>query len=238
MFSNNALHGAPIAFHIIMNTILGTYTNNSEAISIANQPLPPRKTTTQREQMTITTVLMWIFIFPLAPIFLLASFIIFPQVDNISYVKKLIYMCGISSYVYWFSIFIFDLLIYVLELGIIMLLFYTSNLFGSSPEMGAIFTLCLAYGVCSILFSYFFSYMKSVSSALGSFIMFSFLTSIFLTLTVFLMLKSQMDSWIQIGYALKALFSCIPSFLFTFGCVKFTEQAVWNFNWNIMTSEK
>lgn len=62
--------------------------------------------------------------------------------DRSSYVKTLQYMCGIRTYFYWPTIFIFDFILYLIQLSVLVFIiwiysefFTVANIFGKSSEL-------------------------------------------------------------------------------------------------------
>lgn len=77
-------------------------------------------------------------------LFIIGGFIAFPQMERVSNVIQLQFMCGIRAYTYWLSTYLFDLVIYVLMiLPILFVTFlyehFATNSFGGCKELGKLF---------------------------------------------------------------------------------------------------
>ena len=66
MYSNNALHGAPISFNTVTNTLCKIVLGEEFTISASNEPLHSViKKLTPVPKSTTTSLLMWATLFPL-----------------------------------------------------------------------------------------------------------------------------------------------------------------------------
>lgn len=65
LYSNVALHGAPISLNLVMNTVLKYLLNDSYSISTTNYPLETFHSSVTQEQSIIQISTLWLFLFPL-----------------------------------------------------------------------------------------------------------------------------------------------------------------------------
>lgn len=72
-------------------------------------------------------------------------------------------MTGLSHRLYWFSNFVVDLIIHLVQCGLIIGIFYLVDKVGVfihfNETMLGLFSLILLYGVCSILMAYIYSHL-------------------------------------------------------------------------------
>lgn len=69
MYSNFALHGAPISLNIAMNALLKKIAGENYKISTTNKPLEHLNQHYNRQFSATTISILWLFIFPLGKIF-------------------------------------------------------------------------------------------------------------------------------------------------------------------------
>ncbi|CAH8631228.1 unnamed protein product [Schistosoma intercalatum] len=147
-FQGESFHAAPISLNAVVNGFLqyltsvnqticpGLTTNNSPPqIYVSNQPLPETKEE-RAKQIDEIEGLMRVVVagFPLASNILFAAsylascFGFFPVYETVTKAKHLQFVSGVKLALYWISIYVWDLCIFFLSVGSILLCFMAFNL--------------------------------------------------------------------------------------------------------------
>lgn len=113
-FNNQAYHVPPLSLNLITNALYKYYTNsNNYSISVINHPLPQNITDIVKEILTKDTVSFTMASsITLGLSFIMASFATFLISEKVSGAKHLQFLNGCSSYMYWLSSFLYDILNY------------------------------------------------------------------------------------------------------------------------------
>uniref|UniRef100_A0ABD2X139 ABC transporter domain-containing protein n=1 Tax=Trichogramma kaykai TaxID=54128 RepID=A0ABD2X139_9HYME len=120
----------PISINLVSNAILKGLINDSYSIKIAGQQLSTYDDfvyTDSTEQNALTVAIMFSFLSFSA----LTLFVLHPSREQALGLKHMQRMTGVSGFAYWFTIFIFDLFVFMLVvivlLGSLLILDYTLN---------------------------------------------------------------------------------------------------------------
>ena len=112
MYSNSAIYSLPISLNILYNTILKSFAGSEYDITVSTQSLPKVHMTRNAEEevfLAYGRVFIFIgFIFPMA-----ALFVVHPLREQLTGIKHLQLMTGTSPFTYWFTMFLFDLFIFI-----------------------------------------------------------------------------------------------------------------------------
>lgn len=121
------MHSIPLTVNILSNTIIRNLTDKKYFIEVSRQELPDMFSYSNQvnpEMEALSRVLIFCsFYFPT-----LALFVIHPLQETSTKVKQLQRMTGVSSVLYWFTIFSFDFLICTMSACIITLGFYVMDI--------------------------------------------------------------------------------------------------------------
>ena len=167
-FNNQPFHVPPMALNFLTTSLFNVFTNSTgRSITVINHPLPrnlqDEVVDLELKDMTGFNVASGLtFGFS----FLIASFAVFLIKENSSSSKHLQYLSGCSSYIFWISAFIWDMVNYLFTLVFVILLL---KLFGITEFVGdtrwvAVLSLLILYGLAHIPQIYLLSYMFSVSA--------------------------------------------------------------------------
>ncbi|CAH8577979.1 unnamed protein product [Schistosoma turkestanicum] len=147
-FQGESFHAAPISLNAVVNGFLqyltsvnqtmcpGLTTNNSPPqIYVSNQPLPETKEERAKQIDEIEGLMRVVMAgFPLATNILLATsylascFAFFPVYETVTKAKHLQFVSGVKLTLYWISIYLWDLCIFCLSVGSILLCFVAFDL--------------------------------------------------------------------------------------------------------------
>lgn len=243
MYSNNALHGAPISVNLVINSILKAFKGEQYSITSGNNPLPAMHGSSMEEASVIEVATLWFILFPLGILFLSGTFLLFPHMERVSNIKQLQLMCGVRSIFYWIICYIWDLFLYFIAVLIIItvVILYgciCSNIFSGINEIGALLAILVTYGLCIIPFSYLFSYKKTAAGGFASFLMSSLFVSIVMTIVILILQNSGDEHYEKVSETLKTFFLLFPQFALAYTSLKFSQKAVWNYNWKIKSPEQ
>jgi hypothetical protein len=87
----------------------------------------------------IGVMLLWMTLMPFGLLFLTGSFMAFPLLERVSKAKQLQLMTGTSPLAYWFTCFVWDLLLYMIVAFIMMFVVLIADpldVFTGSEELG------------------------------------------------------------------------------------------------------
>ncbi|KAL7306042.1 hypothetical protein TKK_0001506 [Trichogramma kaykai] len=129
-YSEKMTFSLPISINLVSNAILKGLINDSYSIKIAGQQLSTYDDfvyTDSTEQNALTVAIMFSFLSFSA----LTLFVLHPSREQALGLKHMQRMTGVSGFAYWFTIFIFDLFVFMLVvivlLGSLLILDYTLN---------------------------------------------------------------------------------------------------------------
>jgi hypothetical protein len=87
----------------------------------------------------IGVMVLWMTLMPFGLLFLTGSFMTFPLLERVSKAKQLQLMTGTSPLAYWFTCFMWDVLLYMIVAFIMMFIVLIAdplNVFTGSEELG------------------------------------------------------------------------------------------------------
>nr|CAH7744096.1 unnamed protein product [Callosobruchus chinensis] len=235
LYNVEAIHSVPISFNLITNSIAKALLGDDYSISATNWPLSSRlEFLDNQEYMKVKVTLLWLILIPIACLFVLGSFILYPWVEKSTKFDQLQYMCSTTPAFYWFINYISDLAIYALIMvvmaGIISIF---SAPFHGGTEFGILFTIFLIYGIVGLPYTYLYSRCKSSSSAFALFIICGLFLGAIPTLVVWGMMESE-EYYADIGRTLKKVFMCLcPQFTLTYLLTFYAQRAVDNYNFKV-----
>lgn len=164
-YNNEASHSLPLSVSAIYNALLeyvnDKQTSDYQKVKLNNEPFPNQFGFLTKLVIINGLKVMWSLLCSLSLPFLAASYAMFPCHEFITKSKLLQKMAGASSYLYWFSTFLYDLVTHSIVCGLILLVFKWQDTnriftaFGSS--MSALFVLLFLFGLASMQVSYTFS---------------------------------------------------------------------------------
>ncbi|KAF5274074.1 hypothetical protein FQR65_LT04472 [Abscondita terminalis] len=243
MYSNNAIHGAPISLNLVMNSVLKALKGEGYSIVSGNNPLPAMRGTNFDQASEVEVSILWFILFPLGILFLSGTFILFPHMERVSNIKQLQLMCGVRSILYWITCYIWDLFLYCIAVLIIIVIVtlyggISSNIFSGITEIGALLAILMAYGLSVIPFSYLFSYKKTAAGGFASFLMSCLFVSVIMTVVILIMEFSGDDHYKKVSENLRYICLLFPQFGLAYSSLQFSRKAVWNYNWNNKSPEQ
>ena len=164
-YNNEALHSLPISINLMFESLLKYVMQNNDTkplISVSNHPIPPEKQEMSNiNQIMAGWALTCLLLIPITVPFLGASYVLFPINENITKAKLLQLMTGLSSTLFWFSNFVFDLMNHSIAVFIIYIIFaiFDSNrvFFSNTSTAVGILLLLFLFGFASIPLAYCFS---------------------------------------------------------------------------------
>ncbi len=167
-FNNQPYHVPSLAVNLVSNSLLNYFTNSSDKkITVINHPLPRNvKEKIQDLQLKDVTGFNVASGLTFGFSFLIASFTMFLIKERSSDSKHLQYLNGCSSYLYWISALLWDILNYIIPIGFILILlkaFGIEEFVGDNRWMYVLECL-LMYGFAHIPQMYIFSYFFKVSA--------------------------------------------------------------------------
>lgn len=116
-YSDTASYSFPISVNLLMNTLAKAQLGNSYAISVSAQQLPALDDKIFSDISIVsaytTAVLITFFFCPA-----IALFVIHPLRESTSSVKQLQTMSGVSCLTYWGTMFLFDMVVYLIVIAL------------------------------------------------------------------------------------------------------------------------
>jgi hypothetical protein len=88
---------------------------------------------------SVGVMMLWMTLMPFGLLFMIGSFMAFPQTERVSKAKQLQLMTGTSPLAYWFTCFMWDLLLYMivaLIMTFVVVFADPLNVFSGSAEIG------------------------------------------------------------------------------------------------------
>ncbi|KDR09441.1 hypothetical protein L798_00662, partial [Zootermopsis nevadensis] len=230
MFSSTAIHGAPISLNALTNSILKTV-SQEKSITAVNHPLQSREHEFGDDiGRYVGVVVLWVTLMPFGLLFVTGSCMTFPLTERVSKAKQLQLMTGTSPLAYWFTCFMWDLLLYMtiaFILTLIVLIADPLKVFNRSTELGTYFLLLVMYGLSAIPFAYLFSYFRNTTAgAFALLVILSILIGSVMSPVVYSMIL--FESYKSTGKVLKYLFEFVPHFTITYAFGRFSYLVLTN----------
>ncbi|XP_045460948.1 ATP-binding cassette sub-family A member 2-like isoform X2 [Harmonia axyridis] len=243
MYSHFAIHGPPISLNLVMNSIAKAALGDEYSIRTSNEPFNKEKKIEPAEESEVQVGLLWLILFPLGLAFLMACFIVFPQMELSTGFIQLQIMCGASSFKYWLSNFLFDFALFIASsVSIVSITWAFATIFewkDFMDAMGPLSVIMVFYGLASIPFAYLFTRFKTASSGYAVLLIISLLSGVILTIIVNALEQSMDDYYTDIGYVLHIIFlTLFPHYGVSYVSIKFARKTVQNYNWYTMSSQK
>ncbi|PSN44305.1 ATP-binding cassette sub-family A member 17 [Blattella germanica] len=158
MFSSTALHSVPISLNLMTNSILKT---KGKSITATNHPLSKELALGfDIIKRKVIIGILWAVLMPFGLLFCTGNFLTFPLTERVSKAKQLQLMTGTSPITYWFTIYLWDLLQYMIVAIIMIFIILCADplaIFSGSTELGMYFYLqylFLRHGIWKELTSY------------------------------------------------------------------------------------
>lgn len=191
-YSQNLLHSVAIMMNAVDNVMLKYHQGLNYAIEVTNSPL-----LRQDENINYIQNLYTEFV-PIGLMLMMIMFLPFTFKERISGFKNL---QNIPSFIYWFALFVSDILVHAIVVTVIMLItgYDSEGLAFSADELKTIYVLFLFYGATNLIIVYITS---QCFSSLSSAIMFLNYLQIFSLFGVIMMSSSKesmldYEAWIS-----------------------------------------
>lgn len=162
-FNGDPLHASAISLTNTMNAMLKHYTDSTHSIKTTNFPFPRPLNESSRGIGYATRgtgfTIAFCMLFGLA--FLSTSFIIFLIKEKVTGAKHLQKVSGVSSYAYWMSNLVWDLLNYQVPILLIMVCFaaFQTQAYTGDNRLGLVYAMFFLYGWACMPFVYIFYYV-------------------------------------------------------------------------------
>lgn len=162
-FNGDPLHASAISLTNTMNALLKHYTDSTHSIKTTNFPFPRPLNESSRGIGYATRgtgfTIAFCMLFGLA--FLSTSFIIFLIKEKVTGAKHLQKVSGVSSYAYWMSNLVWDLLNYQVPILLIMVCFaaFQTQAYTGDSRLGLVYAMFFLYGWACMPFVYIFYYV-------------------------------------------------------------------------------
>ncbi|XP_017876215.1 ABC transporter A family member 1-like [Ceratina calcarata] len=163
LYSGTAIHSVPLTINLLSNALIKSVAGDEYSIRVSSQKLPNSLMETMLSMPgaeSLTRVLIFCcFFFPVV-----ALFIIHPFEEKETKMKQLQRMTGVSSFVYWLTMFVFDLVILTLSILIIVTVFYLMDVILDvrlyyKTEIMIMILLLMLFGMNSLFVTYIFSFI-------------------------------------------------------------------------------
>ncbi|XP_046465259.1 phospholipid-transporting ATPase ABCA3 isoform X1 [Neodiprion pinetum] len=233
LYSGSATLSAPISVNVISNSLLKTFASDAYSITANIENLPKSLVDYLYDEFTIKSdnllqMMLFISVFFIA----VGLFVINPLMEVTTSVKQLQRMTGVSSMLYWGTMFIFDYGIYIIATIVTVLGFVIMDIIFQSKtyysvEIGILSLLLLLFGINLLLLAYVFSFTQK---PLYVVLLILCLANIIIAeIQVFINLALEYMESYGVGFLLqRRLFSLLPHVSFTFGFSKFLDVAANN----------
>ncbi|KAF6776720.1 hypothetical protein AHF37_03849 [Paragonimus kellicotti] len=228
-FDNKGYVSAPAYLNMLQNMQLrmllanGTSSDTLEkhrsaGIAIVNHPveLPPNVAIARSSRTLMLDVTLAIFTI-LALSFIPASFITFLVIERHTGSKHLQFVSGLNAYVYWISVYLWDIMNYLIPAGLCILVFvaFQKYAYVGTDTIGPFILLIFLYGLAVLPMLYPFSFViRSPSTALVVLAIVNLLLgALTVTVTFFLDILSQGDPALTpANSVLKLFFLLLPQY--------------------------
>ncbi|XP_035743056.1 phospholipid-transporting ATPase ABCA1-like [Vespa mandarinia] len=230
-YSGTMMHSIPLTMNILSNTIIRNLTSKKYSIEISRQELPDMFSYSNQmipEMEAFSRVLIFCsFFFPT-----LALFVIHPLQETSTKVKQLQRMTGVSSVLYWLTIFSFDFLIYTMSVCIITLGFYVMDIILDIrlyhvTEILITMLILLLFGINGLLITYIFSFINKSRSTVITILSITPSGIVFIQYLLHKVIQSFENLKVLHSFQ-KRLFRFIPYVSFFHGQLSFFTVAVTN----------
>uniref|UniRef100_A0A803TLI3 ATP binding cassette subfamily A member 4 n=1 Tax=Anolis carolinensis TaxID=28377 RepID=A0A803TLI3_ANOCA len=221
-FNNKGWHAMVIFLNVANNAILRANLKQGKdpeeyGITAINHPL--NLTKEQLSEVTVLTtsvdaVVSICVIFAMS--FIPASFVLFLIQERVTKAKHLQFVSGVSSFVYWFTNFLWDILNYTVSAGLVVAIFvvFKKKAYTSPSNLPALVTLLLLYGWAVIPMMYpascFFSIPSTAYVALSCINLFIGINSS--AITFILELFENNPPLLKFNKTLKSILLVLPHF--------------------------
>ncbi|KAF5280279.1 hypothetical protein FQR65_LT03087 [Abscondita terminalis] len=244
MYSNGAVHGSTISINLIFNTLLKSFSENSYSISSSLNPLPNQTANKVPYISVMQLTSVWCILLTLIMVIISGLFIIIPQVERTSNLKHLQIISGVSRSLYWFTWYIWDILLYSLVIvSALGFVYYVNNQLNVSEMFGQNETITLsiiliAFGFGILPYCYLYTYMRTRYRALAYFLVLNLLSSqLLMILTLYL--ETSNDIFFEnLSNHITHGLNFFPVFGLQSTIAKFVKKVCWNFNWNHTSNER
>ncbi|XP_011699647.1 PREDICTED: uncharacterized protein LOC105456952 [Wasmannia auropunctata] len=226
-YSGSAIHSVPLTINLLSNSFIKAFAGDKYSIVASRQQLPNTLLSTailMPELESFSRVFIFCsFFFPTVSLF-----VMHPLQETMTKVKQLQRMTGVTSILYWGTMFAFDFLILTLGVLLITLSLYIMDiilglrLYYITEIMCTILLLEL-FGVNVLLFTYLFSFMNKSRSTVTS------ILSIAPSCFVLESSQNQKDSKLRQLYILqKRIFPLMPYVSLFHGQLSFFDVSLQN----------
>merc|ERR1711892_839905 len=192
MYNTIPYHTRPLTRNIMSNAILGMKGKQNKIVTSSHPLFHKRQDDigiNDGNGISNPTPLQYMVILGMAMSLLLGIFIIFPLKERITNAKQVQMMAGVNPFVFWFSNFAWDFIVYFaisLVLAIILYLFDKRFTFHSNGGFGTLVFLFFLLGFAGIPWVYILSYpFKSAPAAYSMLIISTIVTGVVGPLAVF-----------------------------------------------------
>ncbi|XP_043500226.1 ATP-binding cassette sub-family A member 7-like [Polistes fuscatus] len=225
LYSGTMMHSIPLTMNILSNTILRSLTGEKYSIEISKQQLPDSFSFYEIDPLSQVLTLCS-FLFPT-----LALFVIHPLQETSTKVKQLQRMTGVTSVLYWLTMFLFDFLICIISALFITLGFYIMDIILDirlfrDTEILITVLLLVILGINCIFVSYIFSFVNKSRSTVITILSIIPIGIVFIQYLVYIILQDHQT----LQKILQRLFFLIPYVSFFHGEFSFFTVAVQNAN--------
>jgi ATP-binding cassette, subfamily A (ABC1), member 3 len=162
-FNGEPLHTMPLTLNYINRAILKTLAGNDFDISLTNKPFEQNNPFEVQGGFNMTSlVFLMVFLF-LLMIYWPSVFIAFYIKERESRAKLLQFISGANRFVYWFTSFLIDYLIFIVIICAIIggIGLYQREHLSTAAELGSLFTILAFYAFTTLPMVYALSYMFS-----------------------------------------------------------------------------
>ncbi|XP_051164051.1 phospholipid-transporting ATPase ABCA3-like [Leptopilina boulardi] len=222
----------PIAMNLISNTILKKLLGNEYQIDVSRQKLPLKYNYKfNQTDIVLNYVRAFLLLFCLCSTF--ALYVIQPLKEAITGLKELQRMTGVTSYLYWGSFFLFDILFFLFTIIIYLIGLYIMDVNDNlqlfhGTELSIMFLLLILFAFNMLPFVYIFSFWKKKTNIIITILTILPPLIVALEAIIFVImlstsgdLKKAMDQRVTE----KKFFMLIPSVSFFYGQHSFFETA-------------
>ncbi|CAG2169599.1 unnamed protein product [Oppiella nova] len=154
-YSLESTHSLPLSINLMYESLVQYFISqmrNDFTITTTNEiPKPKNEFTEEPGSNIASAIVTCVLLMPIALPFLGASYVVYPIQEMVSKSKLLQLMTGLSSFTYWLSNYLFDLLNHLLAIVLLMLIIYICDInyifFYDSEAVFALFLLLFTFGL-------------------------------------------------------------------------------------------
>eukprot|EP00981_Chlorochromonas_danica_P012701 scaffold5286_cov160-Ochromonas_danica.AAC.1 len=203
-----------------------TCTGDAQAQYFAkNHPLPVKTRTNMRTRVVLSVLTAIFLLVPLC--YIPAAFVSFLVRERVSKSKHLQQASGVAPMLYWAGTYLWDMSLFSILTGFVLLAFYivgksSSSVFVGSAESNlAVFCLVMIYGASAIPLNYLYSFaFTNHSTAQITLTLVNFMTGFVLVLAFFIM--HSMSQTVDLSLSLVHIFRFFPGYNLGEGLVNIT----------------